>query len=311
MCNAWHHPAGCDCGFGPQHGYCPVPTSIRADWSTGVAGNWWTECWWCGGKVDFYRAPNGGCALFDELGPPWPLHECWVVRRASSLPSFREIRPSLKFVPRAETDPPPDSLVFVFRSGIPTAVLLRKRPEREGRKRLGVEAVAERSETRLRYFDVIAESYELGTSLPRSLPRWLREEIRAEGLRQWIELNLGIEALAERSEIRVRNFDVIAECHGLGTRLPRSLPRWLREEVRAQGLRQWIEVNRSARNDAEALISTGMTSAELEQERQKHVEEVRRAREASRVPQIPRWMWAEIQRTGTRRWLEGRANRDA
>jgi len=257
MCNAWHHPAGCDCGFGPQHGYCPVPTSIRADWSTGVAGNWWTECWWCGGKVYFYRAPNGGYALFDELGPPWPLHECWVVRRASSLPSFREIRPSLKFVPRAETDPPPDSLVFVFRSGIPTAVLLRKRPEREGRKRLGVEAVAERSETRLRYFDVIAESYELGTSLPRSLPRWLREE------------------------------------------------------VRAQGLRQWIEVNRSARNDAEALISTGMTSAELEQERQKHVEEVRRAREASRVPQIPRWMWAEIQRTGTRRWLEGRANRDA
>ncbi len=25
----------------------------------------------------FFRDENGGCALFDALGPPWPIHDCW------------------------------------------------------------------------------------------------------------------------------------------------------------------------------------------------------------------------------------------
>lgn len=36
-----------------------------------------TKCWWCGAVVFFHRTENGGCALFDDLGPPWPIHYCW------------------------------------------------------------------------------------------------------------------------------------------------------------------------------------------------------------------------------------------
>jgi hypothetical protein len=27
--------------------------------------------------VFFHRNKNGGCVLFDSLGPPWPVHPCW------------------------------------------------------------------------------------------------------------------------------------------------------------------------------------------------------------------------------------------
>jgi hypothetical protein len=37
-----------------------------------------TACWWCGERVFFYRNENGGCALFDALGRPWPIHGCWL-----------------------------------------------------------------------------------------------------------------------------------------------------------------------------------------------------------------------------------------
>lgn len=36
-----------------------------------------TNCWSCGESVFFYRNENGGCALFDQLGGPWPIHPCW------------------------------------------------------------------------------------------------------------------------------------------------------------------------------------------------------------------------------------------
>ncbi len=55
-----------------------------------------THCWWCGESVHFYRAEDGGCALFDMLGFPWPLHRCWelyreriVSRMATELPVYR------------------------------------------------------------------------------------------------------------------------------------------------------------------------------------------------------------------------------
>jgi len=37
----------------------------------------YSECWWCGEPVYFHRNENGGCVLFDSLGPPWPIHACW------------------------------------------------------------------------------------------------------------------------------------------------------------------------------------------------------------------------------------------
>ena len=36
-----------------------------------------THCWYCNAIVYFYRDENGGLALFDALGKPWPKHPCW------------------------------------------------------------------------------------------------------------------------------------------------------------------------------------------------------------------------------------------
>ncbi len=42
-----------------------------------------TSCWWCGEQVFFLRSAYGGCALFDSLGWPWPVHACWEQNRSS------------------------------------------------------------------------------------------------------------------------------------------------------------------------------------------------------------------------------------
>ncbi|WP_415911928.1 hypothetical protein [Neptuniibacter sp. QD37_11] len=36
-----------------------------------------TNCWFCDADVFFFRDKNGGIALFDNLGAPWPKHPCW------------------------------------------------------------------------------------------------------------------------------------------------------------------------------------------------------------------------------------------
>ena len=77
MCNAWNHPADCECGFG---GDTYVGSSI-------VVQSWtWryreddfcraTTCPVCGAEVYFVRH-NGGSVWFDELGPPWLKHGCF------------------------------------------------------------------------------------------------------------------------------------------------------------------------------------------------------------------------------------------
>lgn len=40
------------------------------------------ECPVCGDDVWFIRARNGGCAYFDALGKPWPLHPCMALDRS-------------------------------------------------------------------------------------------------------------------------------------------------------------------------------------------------------------------------------------
>lgn len=42
------------------------------------------ECPVCGADVWFIRNKNGGCAYFDELGKPWPLHPCMSRDRSSA-----------------------------------------------------------------------------------------------------------------------------------------------------------------------------------------------------------------------------------
>ncbi|SFG30172.1 hypothetical protein SAMN05216175_10564 [Neptunomonas qingdaonensis] len=32
----------------------------------------------CGAEVFYYRSDNGGEAVFDALGPPWPKHQCYL-----------------------------------------------------------------------------------------------------------------------------------------------------------------------------------------------------------------------------------------
>lgn len=85
MCNALGHPPGCPCGFGPRHGRAG-PAAARIDPAQFirvpgriVAERLWyaTSCWWCRRPVFFFRNENGGCALFDESGAPWQVHECW------------------------------------------------------------------------------------------------------------------------------------------------------------------------------------------------------------------------------------------
>jgi hypothetical protein len=76
-CNGHGHPPNCDCGWGgvfydsagigysPQHWQRPEShTHPNA------------RCQHCGQKVFFYRSPNGGSVFFDELGSPWPKHNC-------------------------------------------------------------------------------------------------------------------------------------------------------------------------------------------------------------------------------------------
>ena len=94
MCNAWNHSPGCNCGWGGQGNpenlrpgyqasYGHVSRRIFAvqqdpyDWVQYGSITFHTECWWCGEEVYFHRNENGGCVLFDSLGPPWPVHACW------------------------------------------------------------------------------------------------------------------------------------------------------------------------------------------------------------------------------------------
>lgn len=97
MCNAWNHAPGCTCGFGGEghlgrspgnfglnrysyHSRLESPTRVASSWKLTELGHhltFETQCWWCDAWVFFHTNGNGDCVLFDELGPPWLVHECW------------------------------------------------------------------------------------------------------------------------------------------------------------------------------------------------------------------------------------------
>lgn len=101
MCNAWNHPAGCNCGWGgggsggwrggvrynynlSQIGSRPVSylkplESYQVPFSVGVssAETYPTNCWWCGATVYYHTNGYGDSVLFDSLGYPWQIHSCW------------------------------------------------------------------------------------------------------------------------------------------------------------------------------------------------------------------------------------------
>lgn len=94
MCNAWNHPPGCNCGWGGEgslgstggwansHKYpkfVPIPEKQGGLTSYKCKSNDFcrpTTCQYCGSKVYFIRH-NGGTVWLDELGWPWPKHECF------------------------------------------------------------------------------------------------------------------------------------------------------------------------------------------------------------------------------------------
>lgn len=53
------------------------------------------KCKTCGLHVYYYEHPSGSRVLFDELGPPWPLHPCFVdgqnIKNKSVTPSVKAV----------------------------------------------------------------------------------------------------------------------------------------------------------------------------------------------------------------------------
>lgn len=79
-CNAWNHPANCNCDFRGGHGNLSVPsakpTNQKPFTSLQSYVNPNAHCPVCGDPVYFYQSPTGGRIFFDDLGWPWPKHGC-------------------------------------------------------------------------------------------------------------------------------------------------------------------------------------------------------------------------------------------
>ena len=109
-CNAYNHPASCDCGWGGVwYGNAPYGGGARAfrcddeqDTSSPRAVSIHrlvevgsprsltipnAKCPECGCRVFFYQNEYGSRVFFDDLGPPWPKHPCtdnsWYASPAS------------------------------------------------------------------------------------------------------------------------------------------------------------------------------------------------------------------------------------
>lgn len=84
-CNAWNHSIDCDCDFRGGHPnsggwFGARATTARADkpLSDREHGYTRTSCPACGDAVYFVRPYRGGAVWFDEMGWPWPKHECFA-----------------------------------------------------------------------------------------------------------------------------------------------------------------------------------------------------------------------------------------
>jgi hypothetical protein len=96
MCNGFKHTVGCHCGFGGEGHlggrHVGTPRSPDAVLPRGTLRRFSlpdlatklgrslvipTNCRYCGTDIYLFASPNGGFAVFDELGIPWPKHSCW------------------------------------------------------------------------------------------------------------------------------------------------------------------------------------------------------------------------------------------
>lgn len=114
MCNAWNHSPSCTCGWGGDTGGglggsfgllsggiartsqpSPPSRSYHLEALKDVtepqlrdSETRKTKCWWCGAEVYYHTNGYGDCVLFDELGWPWLVHECWEEHRREQSESF-------------------------------------------------------------------------------------------------------------------------------------------------------------------------------------------------------------------------------
>jgi hypothetical protein len=153
--------------------------------------------------VFFYSNDVGGCALFDDLGPPWPLHDCWIehqdARRRASLRSSESLSSrSLT----GTTKPPVDKLtsldvVRVLRGTAPSQAILAKEREREqsfwrtlrestgsrGRKSVPRALVKEAAQV---FGPKILRAFQNRRSLD-DIPTFLWRDIQRLGKKVWLE----------------------------------------------------------------------------------------------------------------------------
>ena len=113
MCNAWNHSPSCNCGWGGGTGGFgggfgqigngaektsdpyPYSQTYESQSLRGVTESQLresetrkTKCWWCKAEVYYHTNGYGDCVLFDELGWPWLVHECWENHQREQSESF-------------------------------------------------------------------------------------------------------------------------------------------------------------------------------------------------------------------------------
>ena len=157
MCNAWNHAPNCDCGWGgygnsgggysggsrvrysreTRLGYGSSGSSFGSSTMTDLAAELGHSlvfpvlCKYCGAPAYLFTSPDGGFAVFDELGPPWPKHSCRRYVETGKIDcSYPEPRP------QRYTLPVPDTVEFRAPSngnrlrGIVVGVATRDHPRR-------------------------------------------------------------------------------------------------------------------------------------------------------------------------------------
>ena len=98
MCNGYRHEPGCTCGWGGEGhlggGRVGHPWAITDSSASERAKHWHNkpmsqlaaelghsvlfpvQCRYCGDDIYLFADPNGGFAMFNDVGRPWPKHRC-------------------------------------------------------------------------------------------------------------------------------------------------------------------------------------------------------------------------------------------
>jgi hypothetical protein len=96
MCNASNHSFGCRCGWGGDTGGRRQNLNtftgglLRETKSSSGKKGYRIKCWWCSADVYYHTEGFNDCVLFDELGYPWQVHECWEQHKRERNNNMRD-----------------------------------------------------------------------------------------------------------------------------------------------------------------------------------------------------------------------------